>query len=391
MRSLPENRKTLSELLTVPTRRTLGLMSGTSMDGLDIACCEVALAEKSLRTIAATTIPYPTELRNALAKIVSSGKVRLVELVALSTAWGEFAAESVDQFLSDNDLTDKIDLIGSHGQTAAHLSEPLDFAGGSYRGSLQIGDAEIIAKRLGVVTISDFRSGDLAVGGSGAPLAPIYHQQRFAAPNETRLIVNIGGIANVTLLEGADRCIASDVGPGNCLIDYIMQSALDKPFDEDGEVAAQGEVDQELLERLATHSLFQRPLPGSLDRAEVLKLLDEIPPEMRAKHTNSLIATLTELTARLIAQQTARLSEKTPDGVFVCGGGRFNQTLMKHLRNYFSGSIVSGTESLGADPRFVEAECFAWLANLTLESKAGNLPQVTGASRSVVLGKISLP
>ena len=384
----------LTELIAKPVRTTLGLMSGTSMDGLDIACCEVDIAAGTLRTTCAATTLYPAPFKDELSEVVQSGRADLRQLVALSTAWGQYAASAIEGFLADNNVTPgDIDLIGSHGQTVIHLPPSKETTGTMPSGTLQLGEAEVIAKRLGVTTVSDFRTADIAVGGGGAPLAPIYHQQRFADPTEDRLVVNIGGIANVTILLRDGSCRATDTGPGNCLIDYLMQTQLGKPFDEDGAFAEQGSVDRRLLEKLKSDDLFKRDLPFSLDRTAVLglidryNLIDEITPESVA----TIIATVTELTAWAIHHQSRRLIPETPARVLVGGGGRFNNSLMKHLRNYFSGSIVSGTETLGSDPRFVEAECFAWLANLTLAGQAGNLPQVTGAQRPVVLGKISLP
>lgn len=369
-------------------------MSGTSLDGLDIALCEVEIGAGLLENLVSQNVPYPQRLREELSEVVESGRVELSQLIALSAAWGAFTAESVERFLKDNEVAaDSVDLIGLHGQTIAHLPALVEIAAGSYRGTLQIGEAEILAKRLGIVTVSDFRNGDIAVGGSGAPLAPIYHQQRFAAEGETRLVVNIGGIANVTLLEGLDKCVATDVGPGNCIGDYLMQQHLGQQFDVEGKVAAAGEVDRELAQKLASEKLFNRPLPGSLDRREVLLLADKygLLDAADERTLAAWIATVTEFTATMIYDQTNRLSREQPDQVLVCGGGYHNQTLMNHLRNHFTNSIVSGTREFGSDPDFVEAECFAWLANLTIEGRAGNMPQVTGAERAVVLGKISSP
>ncbi len=384
----------LTELIAKPRRTTLGLMSGTSMDGLDIACCEVDIAAGTLRTHCAVTTPYPSPFRDKLSEVVQSGRADLRQLVVLSTAWGEFSASAIEAFLTANKLsTVDIDLIGSHGQTVIHLPPATNRKKTAPSGTLQLGEAEIIAKRLGVTVVSDFRAADIAVGGSGAPLAPIYHQQRFADAAEDRLVVNIGGIANVTMLLRDGFCRASDTGPGNCLIDYLMQTQLGKPFDEDGALAEQGKVDRRLLEKLQSDDLFDRNPPFSLDRTTVLNLIDRhnLDRKITSEGAAPMIATVTELTAWAIHHQTRRLSPKELARVLIGGGGRFNKTLMKHLRNYFAGSIVSGTETLGSDPRFVEAECFAWLANLTLAGHAGNLPQVTGAGRPVVLGKISLP
>jgi anhydro-N-acetylmuramic acid kinase len=179
-----------------------------------------------------------------LLDIANVGSINLDELVALSYYLGHFYAECVGKFCGGAGIPlTSIDLVGSHGQTVAHLSQPRLILGSRHRGTLQIGEAEVIAKRLGIFTVSDFRAADIALGGSGAPLVPIYHQCRFAEPGCLRVIVNIGGIANITLLDGTDRIAATDTGPGNCLIDGCMQALYGHPYDAGGKIALSGSVD----------------------------------------------------------------------------------------------------------------------------------------------------
>jgi anhydro-N-acetylmuramic acid kinase len=370
-------------------------MSGTSADGVDIACCDVNLSDGALVNLASTTVKYPENIRRRILDLARSNSIDLGGIALLSSYLGEFYADSVEDFLAQEDIEKSaLDLVGSHGQTVAHLSQPRTLEQKSLRASLQIGEAERIAKRLGVVTVSDFRAGDIAAGGSGAPLAPIYHQQRFAEAGRLRLVVNIGGIANLTLLDGSDRYEATDCGPGNCLTDYLAQRWFDLPYDEGGALAASGSIDESLFEHLQATEVFSGQLPHSLDRGGLLdSLLTRLEPEsVQQSDFENVMATAAELTVWSIRSAFVRfLPEKQPGEVLVCGGGVHNEFLMNRLRYHFRDSIVCGTDRYGSDPDYVEAEAFAWLANLTIAGVAGNLPKVTGATMPAVLGKISLP
>lgn len=376
-------------------RRTLGLMSGTSADGLDIAYCEVNLLDRSLRNLAAATAPYPSELRDKVLDLSSAAAVSLEELSATSHVLGRFYAGAVVEFCRTHQLArEQIDLIGSHGQTVRHLSQPRTVAGYETRATLQIGEAEYLAKATSVVTVSDFRSADLAVGGSGAPLAPIYHALRFSERRLTKAVVNIGGIANVTILKRDGEVLATDTGPGNCLIDTLMLSACGRNYDTGGAVAANGAVHDALLAELLRSEFMTRSLPMSLDRREMAELLEAEPVRalFRQLKPEDTAATLTEFTAVTIQRHTQRLCrDESPSLVLVCGGGAHNQTMLRRLQEHFAPARVGLTTEFGSNVDFVEAETFAYLANLAIEGEEGNLPQVTGAARRAVLGKISLP
>ena len=376
-------------------RRTIGLMSGTSADGLDIAYCDVSVRQRSFTTVAAETYPYDDALRNKVLEIARSGNVALTELTALSSYLGHFYADAIETFCAKKNVSlGDIDLIGSHGQTVAHLSHPITILGRKVRGTMQIGEPDVIAKQLGKLVISDFRSGDTAVGGSGAPLAPIYHRFRFAKPGTTQAVINIGGISNATILDGSGGCIASDTGPGNCLIDTVAGRIKGVPVDYGGALAAAGSVDRELLALLTDNEMFSHTLPTSFDRGELIRLLDsaELNLKLRTLPVESVLATLTELTAVTIFEACRRLNAGAPlERILVCGGGAHNDYLLRRLGHYFSETKVESTSEYGSNVDFVEAEAFAYLANLTLDAETGNLPNITGASRSAVLGKISLP
>lgn len=385
----------LETILQKETRRTLGLMSGTSADGLDIAYCEVNARKHSLKNLASATVSYPAELQEKILNIAKDGDARLSELIGLSYYMGHFYADAIEQFCRKHNLTtDAIDLIGSHGQTIAHFSKPMQYLDRTVTGTLQIGEAEVIAKRLGVVTVSDFRSGDIAVGGSGAPLTPIYHHAVFSRIGENNVVVNIGGIANITILKSITECVATDTGPGNCLIDTVVKERTGQNFDADGALAATGTIDASLLETLLQAEILQRKLPVSHDRGEVLRILgiENIPNLLRGLDTESALATLSELTPLTIKLATEQLlAGAKATNVIVCGGGAHNRFLMSRLHHHFAGSKVVSAEAFSSNVDFVEAEAFAYLANLTLNSQTGNLAQVTGALRTVILGKISMP
>jgi len=370
-------------------------MSGTSTDGLDVALCDVEVRQRHIRNILSQSFPYPDTLRSKLFEIAHVGNANLNELVALSYYLGHFYADCVDRFCSANGLPlTSVDLIGSHGQTIAHLSQPRSILGSHHRGSLQIGEAEVIAKRLEIATVSDFRAADISLGGSGAPLVPIYHQCRFAEPGCLRVVINIGGIANITLLDGTDRIAATDTGPGNCLIDGCMQVLYDQPYDAGGKIALSGRVNPELLGRLRSDETLTRVLPTSFDRKELYELANRhhLLADDGQVNKDGIVATISELTAITIADTICSLSNgATLDRLLICGGGVYNGYILSRLKQRFGDQRVISTADYGSDPEYVEAEAFAYLANLTIEAEPASVPAVTGASRRSVLGKISQP
>jgi anhydro-N-acetylmuramic acid kinase len=370
-------------------------MSGTSTDGLDVALCDVNVCKRYIQNILSQSFPYSDVLRGKLLDVAHVGSANLHELVALSYYLGHFYAECVETFCRVNTLPlASIDLIGSHGQTIAHLSQPRLILGSRYRGTLQIGEAEVIAKRLGIFTVSDFRAADIALGGSGAPLVPIYHQCRFAEPGCLRVIINIGGIANITLLDGTDRITATDTGPGNCLIDGCMQVLYGQPYDAGGQIALSGRIDSDLLGRLRRDETLTRSLPTSFDRKELFELANRhnLLATMGQVNKEDVVATVSELTTITIADAISSTANgAAPDRLLVCGGGVFNNYILSRLKRHFGDQQVVSTAEYGSDPEYVEAEAFAYLANLTVEAEVANIPTVTGASRQSVLGKISQP
>ncbi len=363
----------------------IGLMSGTSMDGIDAALLEFGEHRCEMRATLST--PYPDELRKHLLQASRTPAECTVDVIGNLDRWiGEYFRDAALALLMHNDIdAGEVAAIGSHGQTLRHqphAARPF---------SLQIGDPNIIATGTGITTVADFRRADIALGGEGAPLAPAFHQWLFADPDANRAILNIGGIANVTLLLASSSTVKGfDTGPGNTLLDNQARKHLQKPFDEGGAWAATGTVSEELLEALLSDKYFGLPPPKSTGfeyfnaqwlKSKISALGKDAPDAI------DIQTTLAELSARTIA---AAILENAPEvnEVLICGGGVHNRDLVHRLTTCLAGSTVTSTESYGLHPDWVEAAAFAWLAKRRLEGKPGNLPEVTGASRPEVLGAI---
>ncbi len=360
----------------------VGLMSGTSMDGIDAVA--VSFDARSVHIHAHHSEPYSADLRSELLAAASKPlDVDPDPAGRLHRAVGDRFCTAANAVIDKSAIgRDRIVAIGSHGQTLRHQPN----ATPPY--SLQIGDAGIIAAGTGCTTIADFRSADIEAGGQGAPLVPPFHEWLFNNPNATNVIVNIGGIANITVLhaDGADT-IGFDTGPGNGLMDAWIRASHDKPYDEDGGWAASGEVSNTLLLALLKDPYFQLPAPKSTGFEYFnMDWLSNV--GIGSLNAANVQATLTELTATTIAQQV----EVYPaDAVYVCGGGAHNSELMRRLRKNLNTTKFATTAQVGLDPDWVEAVAFAWLAKRYIAGETGNLPSVTGATHKVVLGEIHSP
>ena len=363
----------------------LGLISGTSMDGIDAVLLAVEPDRLTIR--AAHHRDWPGELRLQLRDVAehpeSSG---LVQLGALDVAVGiQFAAAAAA--LLDRSGVDPgaVRAIGSHGQTVCHAPH------GDLPFTLQIGDPNVLAERLGIDVVADFRRRDLAAGGQGAPLTPAFHAAAFASSEESRAVVNIGGIANVTLLARDGSVRGCDAGPGNCLLDAWSRRCVDQPFDQQGAWAATGTVHGPLLERLLAEPYFARPEPKSTGRELFSDAwLDRQLGGFRLP-AKDVQATLAELTVRTIAA-AVRPAVGDPrwrvERVLICGGGAFNPGLMGGLAAALPGVCVESTAALGMAPEHVEGAAFAWLAHRHVCALPGNVPAVTGARHAVKLGAL---
>lgn len=361
----------------------LGLMSGTSMDAID-AC--VASFDGPPRLLAKQSGEIPAPLRRALRDLIATSAPdnALMRVGALDAELGELFAATALRLLAEYNIpAERIRAIGSHGQTVWHQPE------GRFPFSLQLGDPARIAERTGITTVADFRRRDIAAGGQGAPLAPAFHAAVFRAPGESRAVLNIGGMANVTLLpaEPTETVSGFDTGPGNVLLDLHAQRHLASACDIDGELAAQGRFHPATLDAMLADAYFALAPPKSTGREYFnTRWLDH----HLSRHdlpAADIQATLAELTARSIAQAIER---HLPDcrRVLICGGGIHNRQLLSRLSKLLPQSRIESTAAHGIDPDWLEAIAFAWLARQTLSGQPGNLPSATGARRSVILGAI---
>ena len=360
----------------------IGLMSGTSMDAIDTALVDIEPG--SLALVEYEQFPLPEEIRTGVRQL--SGSSSLDAVTHMDAVLGRLFAEAVNAIIKQSGISGaQIRAVGSHGQTILHHPES------SPPRTLQIGDASIIAYRTGITTVADFRRMDLAAGGQGAPLAPALHAQYFRSDSADRIILNIGGIANITLLPSSIQREVSgfDTGPGNGLMDDWNRRHNNTNMDRDGKWAASGEVNQSLLDELLSDPYFSQAPPKSTGRDYFnLEWLDE----MLNRSTPSLSAvdvhaTLVQLTACNISDAINNHAPSTRE-IYVCGGGIHNPILMKALASRMPENTIASTESLGVDPDGVEAVTFAWLAHCRMEGIPGNLPSVTGAREPVILGAI---
>ncbi|QSX41577.1 anhydro-N-acetylmuramic acid kinase [Shewanella cyperi] len=357
----------------------VGLMSGTSMDGVDAVLVDFAGDAPAL--VASHTEAFPEHLFKGLQRLCQPGQDEINRLGRLDRSVGLLFAKAVNELLSVAGVDkSQVRAIGSHGQTVRHMPNlEVGF-------TLQIGDPNTIAAMTGIDVIADFRRKDIALGGQGAPLVPAFHQQLFAREGQQRVILNIGGIANLTYLPGnADKVLGFDTGPGNTLIDAWIREVRQESFDCDGAFAEEGTTHPALLAQLLSHPYFSLDYPKSTGR----ELFNHAWLEQQLAPYGNLAeedvqSTLLDLTCHSIANDINKLSAKGE--LYVCGGGALNGALMRRLAALLPGYSVATTSALGVDPKWVEGIAFAWLALRHDLGLPANLPAVTGASREAVLG-----
>ena len=379
----------------------IGLMSGTSADALDIALVDLFPGESgriSLKLKAFKSVPYPVELQTRIKRIAAPNGGNVEEVCKLNAFLGHLFAENVLSFLQEQSLSpDDIDFIGSHGQTVAHFPEEEDWHGIRFRSTLQVGDPSVIAARTGILTVGDFRTADTALGGEGAPLVPIFDYLVFRDEKKSRLLVNIGGIANLTFLPaGAEPgdVIAFDTGPGNVLLDYLARRDFHLPFDRDGQIASRGKIDPGLVEELLQDEYFRRPPPKSTGPEYFLgPFLRRFQDACAARRLSAedCLASAAELTALSLVRAVHQFLPEQPGEVFLSGGGAENPFLVERIRFHLGVKEMKRSDDLGVPGEAKEAICFALLAYRTLKGEPSNLPRVTGARKAAVLGKICLP
>lgn len=370
--------------------RYIGLISGTSLDAVDAVLLEID-ADKAPRITGTHAEAPPADLRvDLLTATAGATPLSLQQLGELHQRTGAWFADAANHLMTHAGLAPTaVRAIGSHGQTLCHAPDA------HFPFSCQLGDPSLIAMRTGLTTVADFRQADMAAGGQGAPMVPAFHHAVFASDNETRCIVNIGGIANITVLPAGgagNRVTGFDTGPGNALLDAWVAQHLGQYQDTDAAWAVSGEIDSELLARLRADAYFQLPPPKSTGRESFhlewlqhqLETLTHTPTPADVQRT------LVELTAGTIGDAITAHASAT-DRVLLCGGGAHNPLLRERLAAHLPDRPVTNTCDYGIEVDWVEAAAFAWLAMRTLRRLPGNLPSVTGARNTVVLGGIYDP
>lgn len=367
----------LIEIAQKPTKKIIGLMSGTSLDGLDIALC--SFKWKNPELLEFKTVEYSNELRSRIRAIQSQSEVNLQEVCVLHTELAHLYSELVLTTLQEWKIDpQEVDLIASHGQTIFHHPNE------KMNSTLQIVDGDHIAEKTGIITVSDFRQKHVAQGGEGAPLAQIMDEALFQSEQKNRLLLNLGGIANFTwlpALESNNEILTSDIGPANTLINEAMKKYFDKPFDEDGKVAAEGKVHPELLKYLLLEPYFRKPFPKTTGQEDfnlhlVEKLMEGYQIELKPK---DLVATLTHLTIQSITRTFDKVIGEEKFELFVTGGGVHNSVIMDGLKARLPKAEFKDLEELGFSGDAKEAVLMAFLANEC----------VVGGEWE--LGKVSLP
>ena len=361
----------------------IGLMSGTSTDAVDAAL--VDFSDDQIKLIAAHDLSLDASLRDLLLQLSLPCKDDLNLAGQASIQAGEAFAQATNELLKKTKLTSAdIKAIGSHGQTIRHYpNESSPF-------TIQIGDPNIIAARTNITTVADFRRKDMANGGQGAPLTPVFHKALLQTqqPHEDAVFLNIGGIANITVIK-ANTLLGFDTGPGNTLLDAWTRKHHKAELDNQGRWAASGAIDQALLRSILLEPYFKMSLPKSTGKE--LFNLDWLDKHLEAINKDILLeniqATLVELTATTIADNIKTHMQK-PCDIFVCGGGIHNNFLIQQLKSKLNDYQISSTKVLGADPDWIEAMAFAWFAKQTMEKQPVDLCSITGAKKPAILGGI---
>lgn len=389
----------LQTIVSKPEKLAIGLMSGTSMDGVDAALVKILSHEADTRIelIDFITFSYPNGLKRKLLEISTPGKSSVDEICRYNVVLGEVFAEAVKVLIRESSISsNEVDFIGSHGQTVHHLPKADNLFDYSITSTLQLGEPSLIAKRTGILTVADFRPADMAMGGQGAPLVPYLDFVLFRSIEKNRALLNIGGIANLTVLKkncSLNDVVAFDAGPGNMVIDFLMTELFSKPFDKNGERASSARASPELLDFSLKDPYFKRPPPKSTGREEFgvdfcLRFLDE------AKRLNleagDIICTATELTVQSIVKALRQFvtPQVAIDELIVSGGGTENLYIMEGLSKAADGISVNPIDEYGIPSSAKEAVCFAVLANETICGNPGNVPSATGASGPTILGKV---
>lgn len=381
-----------------------GIMSGTSADGVDVALVRITPARNSdfphLRLLAHVALPYPAAVRKRVLQVMNAPAESVADLSRLHWRLGQLYASSVERALAAHPV--RLDLVGCHGQTIYHQGTAQSYLGGSVACTWQLGEASVLAAKLGVPVVSDFRPADLAIGGQGAPLVPFLDYAAFHSQKRNRVLQNLGGIGNLTVVPAGaapERVFAFDTGPGNMVIDAVMSALLGKHYDARGRVASRGRVLAPVVAKCLTLPFFRAHPPKSAGREEfgrefVASFLEQCRQE--SGRAEDAVATATALTASSIGLAWTRFVKpalaQAPTDYIVAGGGAKNETLMRSIEAEISATSkvsMKTSDDYGIPSAAKEAMAFALLAYQTWHGMPGNLPSATGAKRAAVLGKIT--
>jgi len=364
----------------------IGLMSGTSLDGIDAVLAQ--FKNDKATVLDSLCLPLPSNLADEIKSLVNPTTNEINRLTVLDVQLGKSFADAVNQLIANTNINkENIVAIGSHGQTIRH------FPTAKHASTLQIADPNIIAEQTGITTVADFRRRDMAAGGQGAPLVPAFHEKTFRDAKKNRVILNLGGIANITLLpaDTTKPVTGFDTGPANTLMNYWIQQQQNKSYDENGKWASSGKVDESFLEQLLDDDYFNLMPPKStgteyFNAAWLTKKLSQF-KLLAAEDVQASLAAFTATTIKdAITQYISK--ENTVEEMIICGGGVHNSFVLQLLKQYLPDIEITSSEKHGLDPDYIEATAFAWLAKQTMEHKPGNLPDVTGAKRAVILGGV---
>jgi len=361
----------------------IGLMTGTSADSLD--CAAVSFRDDEMKVIGLSNYALPKRIQNEIFVLSNSNLIDQSKLKVIDEKLGKFFLEKTRHFLKTQSIEpNEVYAIGSHGQTIKHepnSSTPI---------SIQIGDPQIISDDLEIITVANFRQDDLEAGGQGAPLSPLFHREMFFSEVEERVIINIGGITNVSFLS-KEKLLGFDTGPGNCLMDFWSRKNQIGPFDNNGSWAKSGNINEQLLEIMISDDFFSKLPPKSTGP-------DYFGSKWLERYLNSfkknlspedVQCTLAELTALSLANSLSSV-KNTHNHLYLCGGGAQNSFLMERIENLSSTKCFT-TSDLGVDPDFLEAICFAWLAKQRLENRKFRMTEITGSKKEVFLGRVYYP
>ena len=365
----------------------IGMMSGTSMDGIDAVLVRI-YEDFKFDVIKTHSLDYPCGIKELLLK-AANNNASVKDVCFLDFAVGRLFAKCANELVEKSGLKkEQIDYIASHGQTVFHMPQEIEIDGVKTASTLQIGNLSVIAHDTGIETIGDFRSKDIAAGGQGAPLVPFADELIFGK-DIPRAIQNIGGIGNVTVLSNSCEIFAFDTGPGNMLIDLFMQKLFNQPFDKGGETAAKGAVDENWLKMLLKEPYYTQPPPKSTGRELYNNDYAENIFKSAPENKYDVIATLSALTAKTIADAYRNFVFPVTDikEVVIGGGGAYNKSILKYLNEFLGSGIAIKTHSdYGIKDKFKEAIAFAMLGFCTYNKKFNNLPACTGAKKRVIMG-----